>query len=64
MLRTTAGLHSDEARFAIRKMLEERGTLQLPVRNLARAGIHPVKLEGVLRDVYPDRLILRFGPSG
>jgi hypothetical protein len=45
-------------------MLEERGTLQLLVHNLARAGIHPVKLEDVLRNVHPDRRILHFGASG
>jgi hypothetical protein len=64
MLGTAAGLHSDETRLAIRKMLEEYGALQLLAHNLARAGIHPVKLEDVLRDVHPDRRILHFGPSG
>lgn len=62
VLRTSTGLHAYQAGFAICKMLEERGPFQLPVHNLTRAGVHPVKLEYVLRNIHPYGRILHLDP--
>jgi hypothetical protein len=37
--------HACQAGFAIYKLHEGPGPLQLPFQHLTRAGVHPVKLE-------------------
>lgn len=51
---TTTRLRADQARDAIRRMLQEHDPLQLPVCNLTSVGVHLVKLEEVFYDVHPD----------
>jgi hypothetical protein len=61
-LGTTAGLHADQTRLAVCKMLEEYGTFQLPVCDLTCVSIEPMKLDDVFGDIDTDRRILISDP--